>query len=112
MTSVSKHLYTNNLAGIVDKYNNTYHSTTKMKPANVKSSILTSIRKIRGKILNLELLIMIEYQHIKTFLKKVTLQIGLKKFLLFKNLKILCLGHMLLVILTVKELLERFIKKN
>ena len=38
MTSVSKIVYINNLADIVNKYNNTYHSTTKMKPADVKSS--------------------------------------------------------------------------
>ena len=37
MTSVSKIVYINNLADIVDKYNNTYHSKIKMKPADVKS---------------------------------------------------------------------------
>ena len=39
-------------------------------------------------------------------------EIGLKKFLWFKKLKALCLGHMLLVILKAKKLLERFTKKN
>ena len=38
MASVSKNVYINNLADIVDKYSNTYHSTIKMKPADVKSS--------------------------------------------------------------------------
>ena len=38
MTSVLKNVYINNLAEIVHKYNITYHSTTKMKPADVKSS--------------------------------------------------------------------------
>ena len=32
---------------------------------------------------------MLEYQNIKTFLQKVTFQIGLKKFLWLKKLKIL-----------------------
>ena len=39
-------------------------------------------------------------------------QIGLKKLLLLKKLKILCHGHMLLVILKVRKLFECFIKKN
>ena len=38
MTSVSKNVYIDKLYDIVNKYNNTYHSTIKMKPAYVKSS--------------------------------------------------------------------------
>ena len=38
MTSVSKNVYINKLDHIVNEYNNTYHSTTKMKPVDVKSS--------------------------------------------------------------------------
>ena len=38
MTSVSKIVYIDNLAGIVNKYNNTYHSTITMKPVDVQSS--------------------------------------------------------------------------
>ena len=38
MTSISKNLYIDKLDNIVNKYNNTYHSTTKMKPADVKPS--------------------------------------------------------------------------
>ena len=45
MTSVSKIVYINNLADIVNKYNNTYHSTTKMKPADVKSSTYMDFNK-------------------------------------------------------------------
>ena len=55
---------------------------------------------------------MLEYQNIKLFLQKVTLQISLKKFLWLKRLKILCLGHMLLMILMEKKLLEHFTKTN
>ena len=35
MTAVSKNGYTEKLDDIVDKYNNTYHKTVKMKPADV-----------------------------------------------------------------------------
>ena len=38
MTSISKNVYIDKLDNIVNKYNNTYHSTIKMKPVDVKSS--------------------------------------------------------------------------
>ena len=38
MTSMSKNMYIDKLDDIVNKYNNTYHSTIKMNPADVKSS--------------------------------------------------------------------------
>ena len=46
------------------------------------------------------------------FAKGYILQIGLKKYLWLKNLKLLYHGNMLLIILMVKKLLERFMKKN
>ena len=72
--------------------------------------MLNLVKKLKTKILNLELMILLGYQIIKTFFGKVTLQIGLKKWL--KKLKILCRGHVLLVILTSKKLLELFFKKS
>ena len=38
MTSVSKNVYIDKLDDIVDEYNNTYHTTIKMKPADVKDN--------------------------------------------------------------------------
>ena len=38
MTSISKIVYIDKLDDIVNKYKNTYHSTIKMKPVDVKSS--------------------------------------------------------------------------
>ena len=37
MTAISKNVYFDVLDDIVDKYNNTYHNTIKMKPIDVKS---------------------------------------------------------------------------
>ena len=37
MTAVSKNVYVDVLNDIVDKYNNTYHRTIKLKPIDVKS---------------------------------------------------------------------------
>ena len=41
MTSISKNIYSNVLDDIVKKYSNTYHSTIKMKPIDVKNNSFT-----------------------------------------------------------------------
>ena len=38
MTSISKNVYINKLDDIVNEYNNTYHTTIKMKPTDVKNN--------------------------------------------------------------------------
>ena len=38
MTSISKNAYIDKLSDVVNKPNNTYYSTIKMKPVDVKSS--------------------------------------------------------------------------
>ena len=38
MTSISKNVYIDKLDDIVDEYNNTYHTTIKMKPADIKDN--------------------------------------------------------------------------
>ena len=45
ITSVSKNVYIDKLEHIKNKYNNTYHSTTKMKPVDVKSSTYINYSK-------------------------------------------------------------------
>ena len=70
MTSVSKNIYIGKLDDIVNKYNNTYYGTIKMKPVDVKSNtyILTLVKTLIVKILNLKLVIMLEYHNIKMFM--------------------------------------------
>ena len=92
-------MYIDKLDDIVKKYNSTYHK-------------LTLVKKLMMNILNLKLGILLELQNVKTFLQKAIFQIGLKTFLLLQKLKILFRGHMLLVILKVKNLLERFTKQS
>ena len=60
MTSISENICINKLDDIVKKYNNTYHSTAKMKPVDIKSftHILISIKRITKNIVNLEFVIM------------------------------------------------------
>ena len=38
MTSISKNVYIDELGDIVNEYNNTYHTTIKMKPIDVKDN--------------------------------------------------------------------------
>ena len=59
---------------------NTYHSTIKMKPLDVKSkAYINSGKKLIIKILNLKLVILLEHQNIKIFLQNFEFKIGLKK---------------------------------
>ena len=50
MTLISKNVYIDNLDDIVNKYDNTYHSTMEMKSANVKSNTyIDSSKEINDK---------------------------------------------------------------
>ena len=99
MTAISKNVYFDVLHDIVDKYNNTVYKTIKMEPIEVPNDYYAEYNKIvNKKILNLKLVIMLEFLNIKTFLLKDILQIDQKKFLLLIKLKIQFLGLMLLVI--------------
>ena len=90
--SIPKNISINKLDNIVNKYNNTYHRTIAMKPADVKSSSYTDFKKENNK---------------EGFKFKVNGHARISKY---KN--IMCRGHMLLVILTVKKLLESFRKNS
>ena len=63
------------------------------------------------KIQNLKMMISLEYHNIKIFLQKTIFQIGLEKFWGLKELKILCRGHMLFMILREKKPLDKIYVK-
>ena len=94
LTSISKNVYTDKLNDIVNKCNNKYHKAINDKGPKIKVS---------------GIVITLKY---KSIFKKFTLQIGLKKFLWLKMLGILHRGHISLMILMEKKLLERLIKTN
>ena len=72
MTSVSKNVDVDKLDDIVYKYNNIYHTAIKMKPFDVKQTdILTLVKKLMIKILNLKLVVLLEYQNRKSIFAKV-----------------------------------------
>ena len=81
-TSVSKKVFIDKLGDIVDECKNIYHRAIKIKPIEVKgNTYIDSIKEGIIKILNVKLVIMLEYQNTKTFLLKDILQISLKKLL-------------------------------
>ena len=45
MTSISKNVYINKLDDIVRKYNNTYHTSIKMRPVDVKDNTYIDFKK-------------------------------------------------------------------
>ena len=49
MISISKNVYIDKLDEIVNKYNNLYHRTIKLKPADVKSSTYIDFNKENNK---------------------------------------------------------------
>ena len=92
MTSISKNVYIDKLDDIIDKYNNAYHRTVKIKPIDKKSGIYFNfgVENIdKGPEFDVG-----DYVR-NTFLQKVALQIGLKKSLSIKNLKVLYREHMI-----------------
>ena len=94
MITVSKNVYIDVLDKnkIVDEYNNTKHSTINMKPFEVKKNLLKIIMENQS----LNLLIMLEYQIARMSLLKDTLQIGRKRYLWLKRLKILFLWEIII----------------
>ena len=47
MTSISKNVYIDKLDDIVDKYNNTYHTTINIKPIDVKDNTYINADKFK-----------------------------------------------------------------
>ena len=68
VTSIPKNVYIDKLDDIVNKYNNTYYTTIKMKPVNVKSNTyINSNNDVNDDDSKFKLVILLVYQNIKTF---------------------------------------------
>ena len=113
MTTISKNVYIDKLNDIVDKYNNTYHRTIKMKSVDVKDNTYIDFEKeVNNKDPKFKIGDHVRISKYKSIFAKGYMQIGLKKFLLLVKLKIQFHGHMQLMISMVKKSLEYFMKKN
>ena len=99
MTSISKNVYIDKLDDIVDEFNNTYHTTIKMKPIDVKdNTYINTDKEINNKNPKFKVGDHARISKYKNILLKATPQIGLKRYLLLKKLKILFHGLTLLMI--------------
>ena len=101
MTSISKNICIDKLDDIVNKYNNAYHSTIKMKPLDVKSSTYIESRKETNdkdpKFKVSDIVRISQYKNI--FVKGYVPKWPEEVFAIEKVEKKLCCGDILLVIL-------------
>ena len=113
MTSISENVYIDKLDDVLNKYNNAYHRTIKMKPINVKdNTYINTDEEVNNKDLKFQVgdhVRILKYKNI--FGKSYTPNWSEEVFVI-KKLKIQFHGYMLLVILMVKRLLEHSMKKN
>ena len=84
MISISKNVYFDVLDDIVDKYNNTYHKTIKMKPIDVKNDSFAEYNEKSNKK-DPKFKVGDHVRISKTYLLKDIHLIGVKKFLLLKK---------------------------
>ena len=113
MTSMSKNVYIDKLDDIVKKYNNTYHTSIKIKPVDVKDNTYIGFKKeVSDKNPKFKVGDRARISKYNNIFAKGISQIGQKKYSLLKILKILYHRHMFLMILMVKKLLVNFMKMN
>ena len=100
MTSISKNVYIDKLDDIVDEYNNTYHTTIKMKPIDVKdNTYINTCKEINNKDPKFKVgdhVRISKYKNI--FAKGYIPNWSEEVFFIKKKLKILFRGLMLLMI--------------
>ena len=98
MTTISKNVYVDVLDDIVNKYNNTFHRTTKMKPIDVTDDSFAEYNeKSNKKDPKFKIGDHVRFLSTKISLLKDMLLIVQKKFLLLIKLIIPFCEHMLLV---------------
>ena len=113
VTSISENVYIDKLDDTVNEYNNTKHRTAKMKPIDVKNNTYIDFcKEVNDNDLKFKVGDHVRISKYKNIFAKGYTPIGLKKFLLLKKTKKQFHGHMSLMILMVKKLLEHFMKKN
>ena len=115
MTSISKNAYIDKLDDIVKKYNNTYHTSIKMKRIDVKDNTYIDFKKeVHDKNPKFKVGDQARTSKSKNifangYTPNWSEEIFIKKI---KNTVPWTHGHMLLMILMVKKLLIRFMKMN
>ena len=85
--SVSKNMYIDKLHDIINKYNNTYHNTTKMKPLDVKSTYIDFNKENNKEDLKFKVGDHVRISKYRNILQKAIFQICQKKCFSLKKLK-------------------------
>ena len=112
MTSISKNVYIVKLDDIVNKYNNTYNSINKMKLVDLNQiNILTLVKKLLMKILNLKLVILLEYHNFRTF-RKILCSKLVKKVFVITKVKNTVPWRYVIIDLKDRKIFEMFYKKE
>ena len=109
LTSISKKMHIEKIDDVVDKYNNTYLIAIEMKSVDAKLStyIESLVKKLMIKIKIGDVIRISIYKNISVRLYS---NWSAEVFLTKQVKKTLCYEHMLLVILKVKKMFERFTK--
>ena len=99
MTSISKNVYVDKLDDIANEYNNTYHTTIKMKPIDVKdNTYINTDKKTYDKDPKFKVGDHVRISKYKNIFAKDYTPIWSEEVFVIKKLKILFLGLMLLMI--------------
>ena len=99
MTSISKNVYINKLSDIVNEYNNTYHTTIKMKPIDVKdNTYINTSEKINYKDPKFKVDDRVRISKYKNIFAKGYTPNWSEEVFVIKKVKILFRGLMLLMI--------------
>ena len=114
MASIPKNEYIGKFNDIINKYNDTYNSTIKMKPVDLKSSTYIKTNKeINDKDPRFKIGDIVRIsKHKNIFVKGNVLNWSEEVFGLLKKLKTLYSRYMLVVILKTKKLLECLTRMN
>ena len=113
MTSISKNVYIDKLDDIVHKYNNRKHRTIKMKPIDVKDNTYIDFGKeVNNNDPKFKVGDHMRIRKYKSIFAKGYTPNWSEDVFVIKKIEIQLHGHMSLMILMVKKLLEHFMKKN
>ena len=113
MIEISKNVYIDKLYDIVNEYNNTYHKAIKMKSIEVKDNTYIDFEKeVNDKDTNFKVGDFVRICKYKNIFAKGYMPNWPEEVFISSKLKIHFHGHMELMILIVKKLVEHVMKKN
>ena len=113
MTSISRNVYIDKLDDIVDEYNNTYHTTIKMKPIYVKdNTYINADKEINNKDPKFKNGDHVRISKYKNIFAKGYMSNWIKEVFVIKKVKNTVPWTYVISYLNGEEILEHFMKKN